>query len=92
MMAEQPRAPAAKAAPAPRPSIGVRGLESERGLQAAPSPDVARHIADLDTKSPAAWVERMLALRREGRVAEANAVLAEFRRRYPAEPLPAELQ
>lgn len=90
--AEKARAPDAKPAPAPRRSIGVRGLESDGSLQARPSPEVARHIAELDTRPPSAWIERVLTLRREGRRAEADGVLAEFRRRYPAEPLPAELQ
>ncbi|WP_240097764.1 hypothetical protein [Thermomonas flagellata] len=39
-----------------------------------------------------AWMARILALWRAGQEAEARAGLAEFRRRYPQQPLPPELQ
>jgi len=88
-------APAAERAPAPaaKPAPAVRGLQREDyGMLARPSPEVARHIVDLESKPPAAWIERVLSLRREGRTAEADGLLAEFRRRFPGEPLPTELQ
>ena len=48
--------------------------------------------AELDSEPPARWLERITTLRREGRRAEADALLAEFKRRYPEERLPASLQ
>jgi hypothetical protein len=92
--------PAAKPAPAPmakpapaRKLPEMRAQESERyAIQARPSPEVARHIAELEGKPPSAWIERAIALRREGRAAEADGLLAELRRRFPGESLPAELQ
>ena len=38
--------------------------------------------------SPAAWLERILKLRSEGRILEAKQCLAAFRQRYPQHPLP----
>jgi len=39
-------------------------------------------IAELDKEPPARWVDRIQTLRREGRRAEADALLREFTRRY----------
>jgi hypothetical protein len=41
--------------------------------------------------APAAWIERILNLRREGKLKEAADSLEAFRRRYPDYPLPQEL-
>lgn len=92
--AERPAAaPAARPAPAPKASIGVRGLESDGyAREARASVAVSRQVAELEGKPLGAWVERVLTLRREGRTAEADGLLAEVRRRFPGEPLPAELQ
>ena len=88
-----PPAPAAKPAPAPRAAIGIRGLEEPSTFGTLrPSPEVARHLVELDKQPPSAWIERMLALRKEGRAAEADGVLAEFKRRYPDAVLPPELR
>jgi hypothetical protein len=58
----------------------------------AHEPRVAAMLKELDAQPPEKWLERIGALRREGRIAEANEVLAELKRRYPAHPLPSELQ
>jgi hypothetical protein len=85
--------PAVKPAPAPKGTIGIRGMERDGyATQARPSPEVARHIVELEGKPPSAWIERVLTLRREARMAEADGLLAEFRRRFPGELLPPELQ
>jgi hypothetical protein len=42
-------------------------------------------------RDPKTWLERILALRREGKLQEAERSLQEFRRRYPDYPLPPEL-
>jgi hypothetical protein len=49
-------------------------------------------IAELENEPPARWVERMLALRREDRRQDADALVAEFKRRFPTERLPPDLQ
>jgi hypothetical protein len=49
-------------------------------------------IAELENEPPARWVERMLALRRQDRLQDSEGLLAEFKRRFPAERLPASLQ
>jgi hypothetical protein len=45
-----------------------------------------------DAVSPEQWLERIDKLRKEGRDAEAKKSLAEFRKRYPAFPLPEHLK
>ena len=54
--------------------------------------DISRHLAELEKAAPAAWLERVHLLRREGRSREAVSLLAEFRKRYPFEAVPPELQ
>jgi hypothetical protein len=68
-------------------------LEDQAALGAArPAPEVARHLTELDKQPPAAWIERVLALRKDGRAAEAEGILAELKRRYPDVSLPPELR
>jgi hypothetical protein len=57
------------------------GFESGNALPPAVEPPL----------EPKPWLERILALRREGRLPEADRSLREFRRRYPDYPLPPEL-
>jgi hypothetical protein len=52
------------------------------------TPAVAALVAELEGKAPAAWLERIAALRSDGRTEDADALLNEFRRRHPEEPLP----
>ena len=86
-------APMAKPAPAREAASEIRAQEPGRyALQARTSPEVARHLVDLDNKPPSAWIERVLTLRREGRITEADGLVVEFRRRFPGESLPAGLQ
>jgi hypothetical protein len=87
---------AGAAAPAPRAAEAPRGpgeLAAQR-RESAPvlQPRVAAMARELDAEPPEKWLERIHALRREGQAAEARDLLAEFKRRYPAHPLPPELQ
>ena len=66
--------------------------EQALGRVARPSPEVARHLVELDKQPPAMWIERVLALRKDGRIAEADGVLMEFKLRFPDVPLPPELR
>jgi TolA-binding protein len=52
------------------------------------TPAVAAIVAELEGRAPAAWLDRVATLRRDGRTDDADALLAELRRRYPDEPLP----
>jgi hypothetical protein len=54
--------------------------------------DISRHVAELEKAAPGAWLERVRLLRREGRVREAETLLTEFRKRYPNEAMPGDLQ
>lgn len=75
--------PAPAAAPAPRAARPERFQMTD---------EIGGLKAELDSEPPARWLERITTLRREGRRAEADALLAEFKRRYPEERLPASLQ
>lgn len=67
-----------------------RDFKSEESAPSAAAPLSEQEAAP--ALAPAAWLGHIEALRRAGREAEAQASLAEFRRRYPAFPLPPELQ
>jgi len=44
------------------------------------------------TESPETWLERIVKLRNEGRIAEAKQSFAAFKERYPDHPLPPALK
>ena len=75
---------------APQARVEARLQKAER-----PSPDTAS-VADLvkafERQPPEKWLERIEALKREGRHGEAEGMLAEFKRRFPTHPLPAGLR
>jgi hypothetical protein len=81
-------ATAGLAAPAARAFKRADAVESETALASA----VAKLVAELSSRPPAEWIERIAALRREGRHVDADALLEEFRRRYPDQPIPADLR
>jgi hypothetical protein len=89
--AAAPQSPAADvpAAVAPAPSRAMSG-----GLQAKVEPAEKRVPAwhRLEAEPPAKWLERAMALKRQGRTAEYQELLAEFKRRFPEHPVPAELE
>jgi hypothetical protein len=83
-------ASAPQAAEAPR-APGELAAQRREGAPAL-QPKIATMARELDAQPPEKWLERIQALRREGQAAEARELLAEFKRRYPAHPLPPELQ
>jgi hypothetical protein len=96
--ATERRAEALQRAPVPLPPLAAdtaAGVAAEKSppLAVTQSPvDITRHVAELENAAPAAWLERVRVLRRDGRTAEAETLLTEFRKRYPAERIPADLQ
>jgi hypothetical protein len=89
--AERHRAAPAAAARAPQPAapqpganttIGPRGLETVAGRTDERSVEL----------NPKAWLDRILELRRSGKLEEAEKSLKVFRARYPDYPLPDELK
>jgi hypothetical protein len=99
-----PPAAFAPAPPVPRPVPPARVQES--GVSAAPAAPAAQPAAP-DTRAeqpifrsvprayendPDAWIKRILEMKRTGSEDTARADLARFVKRYPAYPLPAELQ
>ena len=83
--------PAAKAAPPPGRAASAPARDQVSGFGARRA-DIQRHVADLEHEPPAAWIERVLALRKQGRAGEADALLAELRKRHPDLVLPPELR
>jgi hypothetical protein len=83
--------------PAARPLLERKALTASKQLADAQSPAAiasapAKLIAELEGQPPARWIERIVGLRRDGRRSEADALIAEFKRRYGEERLPASLQ
>lgn len=86
-------APPPAVKPAPAAKARMRGFDEQAALGAArPASEVARHLTELDRQPLAAWIDRVMALRKDGRMAEADGVLAELKRRYPDAALPLELR
>lgn len=97
-----PSAPKASpgAAPVPGEASGMRpdfkpSAASRPPLREAESPrdQPATSVAGspwsgLDAEPPEKWLERIEQLRRAGRTADAEEMLAEYRRRFPSRPLP----
>jgi resuscitation-promoting factor RpfA len=94
--ASKPLAKRAPAAPEPADAGAVATMRREAYADEAKvtarvpplSPGVAGEVKALDAESPTKWLERIAALRRDGRGTEADELLAEFRRRFPDHPLP----
>jgi hypothetical protein len=87
------RAPAS-AAPELAASAEGRSMRRDRtesGLPAAvadTTSQVSIFIRELDKQPPGKWLEKIAALRQQGKVADADALLAEFTKRNPNHPLP----
>lgn len=87
-----PAAPKALMRSAPAPAAA--GLAAESAVTAqAPArlmafPEGAALWQDLDQAPPEQWRQRILEWHRAGRAADAKTLTAEYRRRFPQEPLP----
>ena len=83
-----------RSAPAPAPAMADAVSGPEMGSSGAVA---ARQAAasvqqtlwqDLVQEPPQKWVQRIVEWRRAGRTADADALMQEFRRRFPEHPLP----
>jgi len=81
----QAQEPARKAPPI---QVEPRAFPAAPSAAASPDGDAA---ADTENLEPKAWLERILELRRQGKLEEAAKSLRAFRERYPDYPLPQEL-
>jgi hypothetical protein len=83
--AERNAAPVA-AAPAPEPA---RSRIMAKARKEAASADAGTPVwQEFEKESPQKWLERIGELRRQGRATDADAMLAEYKRRFPGHPLP----
>jgi resuscitation-promoting factor RpfA len=95
---EKPQPGAARVLGAPASSIPAAPLEAEsesagtRALKKSERPlmesRVDALIRELEEAPPKAWLEKIALLRREGRHAEGDELVAEFKRRFPQHPVP----
>ena len=83
-------APAATPAAKPQARMDTRAMKAERPQTEATK--LALLIKEYETQPPEKWLEKIEALRREGWKAEADDLLAEFKRRFPDHPLPSALR
>lgn len=90
--------PAPQVAPQAAPPVAASRME-ERARESAPAagaraPEAARadralgKIGEQATEPPEKWLERIAALRKEGKHEEADKALEEFRKRYPDYRIP----
>lgn len=93
-----PPAPVAAPAPMPKPVPAEARKEMPARSEESAMPAPPRKAADRTSASdglvrePAAWLEDIRRLLRNGREAEARDQLAAFRRAYPGHPLPEDLR
>ncbi len=74
---------------APAPKADMRAAPAAPRAKAAAEASASADTAGLE---PKAWLDRILELRRQGKLEEADKSLKAFRERYPAYPLPPELK
>ncbi len=87
--AATPSSPPAAGVSPPAPGGAADSLSRERA--GGERPARAMRSAPEVARSPEEWIEEIRRLKAQGRHAEAAAELAEFRRRHPEYPLPADL-
>jgi hypothetical protein len=83
---QSPEADSAASRALPAPARATANAQLRGGVAPAEEPAAEENLA------PAAWIERILDLRREGKLKEAADRLEAFRRRYPDYSLPQELR
>lgn len=74
----------------PRPRLEARSLQGER--PPAEAARLAALLKEFEPQPPEKWLEKIEALKREGRKGEADDMLAEFKRRFPDYPVPPALR
>jgi hypothetical protein len=91
-------APAAPTAMEPSPQSGQQAAAPKPKAQAFPAAPPTQASPEgpaadaTQYAEPKVWLERILELRRQGKLEEADKSLKAFRERYPAYPLPLELK
>jgi len=92
VLSSAPTAPASSTAtPVPKPVPQAAVPDQRRSME----PSGANYLqrppiwSELERQPPEKWLERIEELRQAARTADLNDLLAEFRKRFPAHPLPA---
>jgi len=79
-------------AAAPAPLIRNRAAPEAAASVVRPAAQKSALIREYENRTPEKWLEKIAELRRDGKTAEADEMLAEFKKRFPEHPLPAALQ
>lgn len=79
-------------AAAPAPLMRNRAAPEAAASVARPAPQKSALIREYENRTPEKWLEKIAELRRDGKTAEADEMLAEFKKRFPEHPLPAALR
>ncbi len=81
-----PQRPQEASAPQAAPRVATAAPPAKASAESAAAPAAAESL------EPKAWLDRILELRRQGKLEEADKSLKAFRERYPTYPLPPELK
>ena len=87
-----PKAAAMARAPARASGAASEGGQGRLAKETATDERIAALVKSLDREPPEKWLARIRELRRAGTTADADALLGEFRRRFPGHPLPSGLE
>jgi resuscitation-promoting factor RpfA len=79
---------AAKPVERPRARAEARQQQKESLAPDLANASLGQLLKEIEAQPPEKWLAKIEALRREGRAADADEMLAEFKRRFPAHPLP----
>jgi hypothetical protein len=69
-----------------------RAVPEAAGSAGRPALQKSALIREYENAAPERWLEKITELRRDGKTAEADGMMAEFKKRFPEHPLPARLQ
>jgi len=79
-------------AAAPAPLMRNRAAPEAAASVVRPAAQKSALIREYENRTPEKWLEKIAELRRDGKTAEADEMLAEFKKRFPEHPLPAALR
>ncbi len=74
------------------PLMRGRAAPEVAGSAGRPALQKSALIREYENAAPEKWLDKITELRRDGKTAEADGMLAEFKKRFPEHPLPATLR
>ena len=80
------------APPAPSRRVAPQAAAPAPAARPVPAVQQSALVRDYEHQPPEKWIEKIGELRRDGKITEADEMLAEFKKRFPQHPLPATLR